>query len=219
MAAFDRTDANKKMLDETAAIQAQTKESLARTKAQISETEVLANSTLEQLREQGAQMDNINMDTIAVQQKLNTASSLQDTFDVWSGSWFGGKKRAANREAKEIHDQRIAEELNNVREVFENEKFDRLSRKWRSKNMTLCNDPSIVAPELFDPAIQAQNQYSKWAVDFSLVGIDSEGWTYAYDFQTLNKTGAGSPAPTWNTYVRRRKWKYVDKTGNAVVDE
>jgi len=44
-----------------------------------------------------------------------------------------------------------------------------------------------------------------------LAGIDAEGWTYAYDFDTLNKKGVGEQAPSWNCYVRRRKWKLVDR--------
>jgi hypothetical protein len=217
MAAFDRSEANRAMLQETEQKQNQTKEAVGRIKAQIGETETLANSTLQELREQGAQMDNINMDVIGVQQKLETSSSLQDTFDVWSGGLFGGKKRAAKREAQEISRQRVAEELNNIREVFENEKFDRIRRIWKSKEMTLCSDPAVKAPELFDPSIQV-GPSAKWQVDFSLVGIDSEGWTYAYDFDSLNKSGAGAPVASWNSYVRRRKWKMTEKSGNATRD-
>lgn len=217
MAAFDRSDANRKMLRETEDIQNQTKEATARIKAQIGETEVIANSTLQELREQGAQMDNVNMDVVGVQQKLDQSSNLQDTFDVWSGGLFGGKKRAAKKEASELSRQRVMEELNNVREVFENQKFDRLGRNWKNKSMTLCTDPSIKAPELFAPELQT-GPSAKWVVDYSLVGIDGEGWTYAYDFPTLNKTGAGVNASTWNTYVRRRKWKMTERSGNAVMD-
>lgn len=217
MAAFDRTDANRKMLGETEAVQSQTKEATARIKAQLGETETIANSTLAELREQGAQMDNINMDVIQVQQKLDQSSALQDTFDVWSGGLFGGKKRAAKKEASEMSRQRVMEELNNVREVFENQKFDRLSRKWKNKDMTLCSDPNVKAPELFDPELQT-GASAKWVVDYSLVGIDGEGWTYAYDFAALNKTGAGVNASAWNTYVRRRKWKMTERSGNAVMD-
>ena len=32
---------------------------------------------------------------------------------------------------------------------------------------------------------------NRWIIDFSLAGIDAEGWTYAYDFAYLNKHGAG----------------------------
>lgn len=217
MAAFDRTDANRKMLQETEEIQSQTKEATQRIKAQLGETTTIANSTLQELREQGAQIDNINMDVIGVQQKLDQSSALQDTFDVWSGGLFGGKKRAAKKEASELSRQRVMEEMNNVREVFENQKFDRIGRKWKNKDMTLCSDPTIKAPELFDPEMQT-GASAKWTIDYSLVGIDSEGWTYANDFKDLNKTGAGVNKSTWNTYVRRRKWKMTERSGNAVMD-
>ena len=213
----DRSAANAKMLGEAQEIQGQTKEATTRIKAQIAETETLANSTLQELREQGAQIDNVNMDVIGVQQKLDQSSNLQDTFDVWSGGFFGGKKRAAKREANELNKQRVMEELNNVREVFENQKFDRIRRNWKNKDMTLCSDPSVKAPELFDPDLQT-GPSAKWVIDHSLVGIDGEGWTYAYDFTTLNKTGAGANTSSWNTYVRRRKWKMTERSGNAVID-
>ena len=58
-------------------------------------------------------------------------------------------------------------------------------------------------------------------IDYPLAGIDAEGWTYAYDFPTLNKSGAGEAKPAWNSYVRRRKWKYHEKKGteNAQINE
>jgi Asp-tRNA(Asn)/Glu-tRNA(Gln) amidotransferase A subunit family amidase len=218
MAAFDRTEANKAMLQQTEDTQRLTKEAVGRIKNQIGETEVIANATLEQLREQGAQMDHINMEVVSVQQKLDTASRLQDSFDNWSGSWFGGKKRAATKEAAEISAQRVAEELINITEVFENQKFDRVRRIWKQKPMTLCSDPTVYANDPFDPKEQLASATSRWAIDFSLVGIDSEGWTYAYDFPTLNKSGAGVPASAWNTFVRRRKWRLVGRGANSVVE-
>jgi hypothetical protein len=72
--------------------------------------------------------------------------------------------------------------------------------------------------DIFDPDLQAEMQNSRWMVDFSLNSIDSDGWTYAFDFATLNKTGAGDIAPKWNSYVRRRKWRYVDKSGSGSAE-
>lgn len=85
----------------------------------------------------------------------------------------------------------------------------------------LCTDPSLSCDDLFDPAIQETVENSQWQVDFTLVGIDAEGWTYAYDFATLNKTGAGDSSPKWNSYVRRRKWRLVDRgsAGSAQLNE
>jgi hypothetical protein len=31
----------------------------------------------------------------------------------------------------------------------------------------------------------------------------------------LNKVGAGDPAPKWDSYVRRRKWRYVDSSNRS----
>jgi len=85
----------------------------------------------------------------------------------------------------------------------------------------LCTDPSLTCDDLFDPSIQESVENSIWSVDFTLVGIDAEGWTYAYDFATLNKTGAGDMAPKWNSYVRRRKWRMTDRntSGSAGLNE
>merc|ERR1712000_485550 len=60
--------------------------------------------------------------------------------------------------------------------------------------------------------------HTKWDIDFGFAGIDREGWTYANDFAYLNKHGAGTPEPAWNSYARRRKWKYSEKSCNEVVD-
>ena len=93
---------------------------------------------------------------------------------------------------------------------------------WKPSGFALCSNPTLAAPELFDPAlISSQPGESNWIVDYSLSGIDAEGWTYAYDFDTLNKKGLGEASAKWNTYVRRRKWRYHDKRGggNAILQE
>ena len=136
--------------------------------------------------------------------------------------------------------------MSKVKEVFEHEKYDSLSRTWKVAGFVLCSAPTVTAPgsfvfsflffffsfftlpfslfpreDIFDPAIQAAIPDSNWNIDYSLSGIDAEGWTYAYDYNTLNRTGAGSPTADWNTYVRRRKWRYVEKRqgGSAAVNE
>ncbi len=108
---------------------------------------------------------------------------------------------------------RNQEEHSKVKEVFQHEKYDGISRTWKKAGLVLCNDTAISCNDVFDPAIQEGVENSHWVVDFTLSGIDAEGWTYAYDFAALNKNGAGDMAPKWNSYVRRRKWRFVDKGG------
>ena len=144
---------------------------------------------------------------------------MQATFDNWAGSGFGGKKTSLKEAAAEIA-QRENEESYNIKEVFEHEQYTSISGKWKSAGFALCSDPTVSAPsDLFDPSLQTQD--SNWMIDYSLAGIDVEGWTYAYDFATLNKTGAGKASADWNCYVRRRKWRLNDKRvlENAQVAE
>lgn len=210
---------NASLLRDAEDTQQKTKEAVERIKNQTNDTLNLGNATLEELRAQSRQMDDINMEVTNVNAKLDTASSLQDKFDAWSGFWFGGKKRAANAEAAAEIAQREASELAQTKEVFEQQKFETIKRTWKPSGFVHCSNPSKEAPELFDPSNPASMQGSKWTIDFNLSGIDAEGWTYAYDFATLNKSGAGSPEAKWNTYVRRRKWKYVERTGNAGLED
>jgi hypothetical protein len=164
-------------------------------------------------------MDDIHMEVHNLNSKLDTTSGLQDRFDRWSGSLFGFKKRDATAEA---HADILAKQNDDslkLKEVFENQKYDSLTRTWKSAGLVHCTDPKREAPDLFDPTNDAAMVNSKWAVDFSLAGIDAEGWTYAYDFATLNKSGIGSAESKWNTYVRRRKWKLTEKTGNEKIEE
>mmetsp|Transcript_16185 Transcript_16185/g.16925 ORF Transcript_16185/g.16925 Transcript_16185/m.16925 type:complete len:351 (-) Transcript_16185:297-1349(-) len=215
----DRSAANQKMIREAEETQAKTKEAVLRIQQQTAATQELGAATLEELRAQGRQMDDINADIQAVNAKLDTAAGLQDRFDAWSGNIFGFKKRAATKEAESEIAAKVREDMLNVKEVFENEKYDMLSGKWKPHGMTLCSNPTTKAPDLFDPSSQVTSTgNSKWDIDFTLAGIDHEGWTYAGDFAYLNKHGAGSAEAAWNSYARRRKWKYSEKTGNEVID-
>jgi hypothetical protein len=215
----ERRAANQKMIKEADETQDQTLAAVDRIKQQTALTEELGAATLEELRAQGRQMDDINQDITAVNAKLDTASGLQDRFDRWSGNIFGFKKRAAEREADSEIAERAREEMQNIKEMFENEKYDMFSRTWKSAGMSLCNNPSQKAPELFDPNNQGgQMGNTRWDIDFGFAGIDREGWTYAADLAYLNKHGAGTPEPAWNSKARRRKWKYTEKTGNEVID-
>ena len=69
-------------------------------------------------------------------------------------------------------------DVSKVKEVFQHEKYDSLSRTWKKAGMVLCTDPSVSIEDLFDPNIQEKLEYNHWVVDFSLSGIDGEGWTY-----------------------------------------
>ena len=132
---------------------------------------------------------------------------------------MGGKKRAAQREATTESQNRHADVPKKVTDVFEHSKYESLSRTWKFQGLYLCSDPTTRAPELFDPALQATIPGTSWVIDFSLAGIDAEGWTYAYDFAYLNKHGAGESSAKWNTYVRRRKWKFTDSSATGKNSE
>lgn len=211
----EKRAANQKMLEETNEIQDKTKETIYRIQRQAAEAEELGTETIEELRRQGTQMDDINAELDNVSSKLDQSSALQSRFDRWAGNWLGGKKAAAHREAAAEIASRSSNDYSKIKEVFQNEKYDSLGRTWKKGGMVLCNDPSMPCTDLFDPQLQEGMEASKWNIDFSLSGIDAEGWTYAYDFATLNKSGAGETAPKWNTYVRRRKWRFLEKTGGG----
>ena len=220
MSTGDKRQANLDLIRQAEQDQDATKEGIFRIQRQLAETEQIGSQTLEELRKQGSQMDDINNDLDRVGNKLDQSSALQATFDNWAGNWFGGKKKQALKEAAAEIAQRDQEEAYNIKEVFEHENYNGMSGKWKAAGLVLCNDPTVSAPtDLFDPAMQTPD--SSWMIDYSLAGIDVEGWTYAYDFPTLNKTGAGKAAADWNCYVRRRKWRYNDKRAmeNAQVAE
>lgn len=157
-----------------------------------------------------------------VSNKLDQSQALQNRFDLWAGNWFGGKKRAAIREAQQEIAARNNDEAAKVKEVFEHEKFESMTRTWKPAGLALCTNPTQAAPDVFDPKEQAKVQgETNWIIDYSLSGIDAEGWTYAYDFDSLNKKGVGDCSPQWNSYVRRRKWRHHDKRGggNQVIND
>eukprot|EP01039_Chlorochromonas_danica_P000587 gene587-632_t len=218
--AVDRKEANMKMLQDTVEVQNKTKDAVVRMNRQAVEAEQLGGRTLEELRRQGNQIDEISQQLSSVDRKLDQSKALQSKFDMWAGNWLGGKKRQALKEAEaEIRD-RSQQDYSKIKEVFEHEKFDTFNRSWKKAGLVLCSDPSISCDDVFDPALQESLENSYWKVDFSLVNIDPDGWTYANSFQSLNKTGVGDSTPKWNSYVRRRKWKYTEsRTGSAAVDD
>lgn len=108
-----------------------------------------------------------------------------------------------------------------MKEVFQHQRWDSLSRSWKKSGLVLCTDTSILCDDLFDPVLAESMSNSRWQIDFSLAGIDAEGWTYANKFSALDKTGAGDSSQKWNSYVRRRKWRFIEHkaTGSAALDE
>ena len=116
---MSRAEANKQVLQDTQEIQGKTKDAIWRIQKQAAETEQIGTATLEQLRKQGQQIDEINKDTEDISAKLDTAAALQNRFDRWAGNWFGGKKREALREASQEIAMKNSEELSKVKEIFQ----------------------------------------------------------------------------------------------------
>jgi len=203
-------EVNLAMVREAEEKQNATKESVFRIQRQLQETESLGSQTLEELRKQTDAMDQITKDLDSVDAKLDDTAKLQTKFDWWAFNWLGGKKKKAMAEAKADIAASKAEDALKVKEVFEHEKYDTMSRSWKPAGLVLCNNPTASAPEnLFNPG--EQNSESNWIIDYSFAGIDAEGWTYASDFTVLNKTGQGKPVPEWNHYARRRKWRFREQ--------
>lgn len=208
----DRREANLQKLAEANDVQDKTQEAIWRIQRQAAETESLGAATLEELRKQSQQIDDITAQVETVSTKLDQSQQLQNRFDLWAGNWLGGKKAVAIQEANAEIAARVAAEGSSVKEVFENEKYHMLSGKFKPAGMVQCANPSIDA-NLFAPSEQTAE--SKWTVDYSLGGIDPEGWTYGKDFDFLNRKGTGKNAPDMSCFVRRRKWRYHDKDAGA----
>lgn len=212
------------MLAQASDVQSKTKDAIRRTQMQAVETETLAALTLSELGKQGIQMDEISaeLDTVAVQ--LDKTQVLQNQFDRWAFNFFGGKKNAALQEAnKELAKQtNTADDPSSfkIREVFEMEKFDSISRIWRTGGVFLCSNPTVPARDIFSPPKKNKKKDAppddvSWVIDYSQSSIDGEGWTYAYDSNTLIKNGSGDSSKKWNSYIRRRKWCLEDKKVNT----
>jgi hypothetical protein len=84
MPGVDRRDANLDMIRAAEEQQNATKETVFRIDRQLAETEEIGGQTLEELRKQGSQMDDINSDLHKVDQKLETSAGLQVSFDDYS---------------------------------------------------------------------------------------------------------------------------------------
>lgn len=148
--------------------------------------------------------DGISSEIEQTNEKLDTQQALHKSFHVWTGGWV--KDPLATKGAQETVKQGHNEQLATANEVFQDEKYDSLHRKWRPEGMVLCADTSITCGDLFDPVTALKVESGLWVVDYSMLGIDSEGWTYSKSFAALDQAGEGSAVPHWNSYVRRRKW-------------
>ena len=210
---------NAALLDEAEDTQQKTKDAMLRIQQQTAETESLAEATLDELRAQGEQMDTIHRDMEEVSVKLDDTEKLQNRFDRWAGNWLGIMKGAAKKEAADQTAAAAAARERgataNIREVYEHESFASMGRKWKSNGLFVCEDPTKAAPDLFDPTLQGTMTDSKWQVDFSQPNIDVDGWTFADNFPTLNKTGSGTSSAGWKSYARRRKWKYIERSSTS----
>ncbi len=211
----DRREANRKVLSEAEATQLKTLEAIERIKAQTAQTEEVGAATLQQMREQGLQMEDLSNEFGEVDSKLDKTKALQAKFDFWAGNWLGGKKAAAEREAASYIASHSDTKMLNVADVFEQQKYDSLARKWRPYNFVLYSNPATEVSVTFDPERAVVTKGSQWVVDHTLPNIDPLGWTYSSDFKTLNANGSGVNSPLWNSYVRRRKWRHETKASNA----
>lgn len=134
---------NQKLIEETKQIQEQTKDATSRIKQMAAEANEIGNESLDQLRQQGNQMNEITADVETVSNKLDEAQKLQNTFDVWNGNIFGFSRRKAEKEAAAEILARQKEELMSVKEVFEQQKYNSISSSWKPVNLVLCSDTKI----------------------------------------------------------------------------
>jgi len=105
-----------------------------------------------------------------------------------------------------------------VVELFQQERYDPITRGWRPCNLVLFADPYTTCNDVFDPYSEdSQSSGSRWGVDFTVPCIDVEGWSYGFDFLSLNRLGAGDSCARWNSFVRRRKWKYAETASTYLV--
>lgn len=139
MSGFTAKDRDQ-MLANAEDTQGKTKDAITRIKQQTAESEAIGTATLEELRRQGEQMDEVNNEVDGICDKLDKASTLQNQFDRWAGNWLGGKKRAAAREAQIDSANRSANLKTKITEVYEHSKYDSLSRKWRLLGNYLKNN-------------------------------------------------------------------------------
>lgn len=108
-----------------------------------------------------------------------------------------------------------------VRDVYEQQKYDSFARKWKPHNFVLYSSPQTEIAPTFNPEIAAGVKGSPWVIDYAVMNVDAEGWTYSSAFHTLAGDGTGTATPLWNSKVRRRKWHHDMKLtmSSGVVKE
>ena len=129
------------------------------------------------------------------------------------GHIFGGSSPAQGRNAAQF---------SKIKEVFEDQNFDTIFRSWKPHALVECANPAHDCSDLFDPAVAAKMEHSSWIIDYSMASIDSEGWTYATTYSALNSFAGGQASPQFNSFVRRRKWRYghhEGARGSSPMDE
>jgi len=210
---------NLSMLKEADSIQDKTLEALQRAQRDAAETEGLGIETLQELGKQGDQMDTIDTEVDRAHHKLETSSRLQKQFERWTGNIlnvghiFGGSSPTQGRNAAQF---------SKIKEVFEDQNFDTIFRSWKPHALVECANPAKDCSDLFDPAVAAKMEHSSWIIDYSMASIDSEGWTYATTYSALNSFAGGQASPQFNSFVRRRKWRYghhEGARGSSPMDE
>jgi hypothetical protein len=182
---MDRRDANMKVLSEAEATQVKTLESIERMKRQAASTEEVGAATLEQLRSQGNQMDDLSGELVGLNVKIEKTKKLQSTFDAWAGrtplyvwrlynnhefillywlgNWGGWKRNAADKEANNYIAMNKDNKLLMVKDVYEQQKYNSLSRKWNHFNYVLFANTSTEVSVPFDPSSAAVTKGSKQA--------------------------------------------------------
>lgn len=109
--------------------------------------------------------------------------------------------------------ERNKAQFSKIKEVYEDQKFDNIFRTWKPHALVECANPEKECTDLFDPAVAEKMEHSNWIVDYSVAGIDSNGWTYATTYSALNSFAGGQANPQFNSFVRRRKWRYGHSEG------
>ena len=140
------------MLNQADDLQDKTKEAILRIQRQAAETEDVGSLTLEELRRQGQQLDDIDAELSHTDAQLKQTKKLQNKFDWWAGNWLGGKKNTALREAKHEIAMNNNKEVPTVRNVYENDKYETLGGKWKAAGVVLCTDPTVAAADVFNPS-------------------------------------------------------------------
>ncbi len=154
--------------------------------------------------------DTIDHEVERAQHKLDTSSRLQKQFERWTGNILNMGHIFSGSSATQ---DRSIVQYSKIKEVFEDQSFDTIFRSWKPHALVECANPANDCSDLFDPAVAVKMEHSNWIIDYSMASIDSDGWTYAPTFAALNSFAGGEASPQFNSFVRRRKWRYGHHDG------